>query len=107
MRTTKEYMDLYTDYLISLQGQATATGLSKIVEELSHDQITRFLRKEEFNSKELWIEVKKVVREIENENGVLIFDDTIQEKKWTKENEIIPILIYSKSLKGNCKKPKI
>ena len=53
MRTTKEYMDLYTDYLISLQGQATATGLSKIVEELSHAQITRFLRKEEFNSKEL------------------------------------------------------
>jgi len=89
MRTTKEYMDLYTDYLISLQGQATATGLSKIVEELSHDQITRFLRKEEFNSKELWKEVKKVVREIEDENGVLIFDDTIQEKKWTKENEII------------------
>ena len=84
MRTTKEYIDLYTDYLISLQGQATATGLIKIVEELSHDQITRFLRKEEFNSKELWKEVKKVVREIEDENGVLIFDDTIQEKKMDK-----------------------
>jgi len=45
MRTTKEYMDLYTDYLISLQGQATATGLSKIVEELSQRHILNFVSK--------------------------------------------------------------
>jgi len=89
MRREKEYMDIYTDYLISCQGQATATGLSSILEELSHDQVTRFLNSEEFNSKKLWQEVKKVLREIESEDGVLIFDDTIQEKKWTKENEII------------------
>ncbi len=57
--------------------------------EISHDQITRFLSKELFDSKRLWKEVKGVVREIEDENGVIIFDDTIQEKKWTKENEII------------------
>ncbi len=57
--------------------------------EISHDQITRFLSKELFDSKRLWKEVKGVVRDIEDEEGVIIFDDTIQEKKWTKENEII------------------
>ncbi len=32
---------------------------------------------------------KGVVREIEDENGVLIFDDTIQEKKWTKRMRLL------------------
>src|ERR1039457_4710344 len=33
--------------------------------------------------------VKPVVRSIENSDGVLIFDDTIQEKAWTDENELM------------------
>ncbi len=90
MKKQRNYIDIYTDYLISIQTKATATGLSDMLEgEISHDQITRFLSKELFDSKRLWKEVKGVVREIEDENGVIIFDDTIQEKKWTKENEII------------------
>jgi len=72
----EKLIDIYTDYLISMQGQAIATGLSKIVEELSHDQITRFLSKKEFNSKTLWLNVKKMIREIEDEDGVIVFDDT-------------------------------
>jgi len=54
MKTTKEYMDLYTDYLISSNGKATATGLSDMLgNEISHDKITRFLSKGEFDSKKL------------------------------------------------------
>ena len=56
---------------------------------VSHDQITRFLSKNEFTSKELWKRVKKTVREIESEDGCLIFDDTVQEKKWTDESDIM------------------
>ena len=83
-------MELYTDYLISTFGYATATGLSKMVDgEISHDQVTRFLSQEEYTSKELWHEVKPTVRKIEREDGVLIFDDTIQEKPYTDENEIM------------------
>ena len=83
----KEYLELYTDYLLSTFGQATATGLSKMVEEqVSHDQITRFLSEEAYTSKELWMEVKGTVRKIEQEYGVLILDDTIQEKPYTDEN---------------------
>ena len=86
-RINKEKLsDIYTDYLISMQGQATATGLSKIVEELSHDQITRFLPKKEFNSKTLWQNVKRMVREIEDEDGVIVFDDTIVDKSWSYKN---------------------
>jgi hypothetical protein len=40
-------------------------------------------------SKDLWCEVKPVVRQIEKEDSYLIFDDTIQEKAWTDENEVV------------------
>ncbi len=86
----KEHLELYTDYLISTFGYATATGLSRMVEgQVSHDQITRFLSEEEYTSKDLWLQVKSTVRQIEQEDGVLIFDDTIQEKPYTDENEVM------------------
>ncbi|HFU76344.1 MAG TPA: IS701 family transposase [Arcobacter sp.] len=85
-----DYEELYTDYLISRNGKATATGLSEMMEGLvSHDQITRFLSKKKFDSKSLWKKVKSTVRKIEGEEGCLIFDDTVEEKKWTKENDIM------------------
>lgn len=56
---------------------------------MSHDQITRFLSKNEFTSKDLWKRVKHTVRDIESEDGCLIFDDTVQEKKWTDESDIM------------------
>jgi hypothetical protein len=83
-------LELYTDYLISTFGQATATGLSAMVDgEVSHDRITRFLSEREYSSRDLWGQVKSTVRQIERSDGVLIFDDTIQEKAWTDENEIM------------------
>jgi len=86
----KEYLELYTDYLIASFGKTTATGLSKILDgTISHDKITRFLGGEDYTSKELWQLVKKEVRAIEEEDGVLIFDDTVQEKKYSKESNLI------------------
>jgi len=83
-------LELYTDYLICNSGFATATGLSAMLEgDISHDQMTRFLSSKAFTSKDLWGQVKATVRQIEQENGCLIFDDTIQEKAWTDENEIM------------------
>lgn len=86
----KELLEIYTDYLISSFGQTTATRLSEILDnEISHDKITRFLSMSDTGSKELWSLVKKTVRQVESDEGVLIFDDTIQEKVWTDDNEII------------------
>lgn len=86
----KAELELYTDYLISTFGAATATGLSSMVEgDVSHDRVTRFLSEREYTSRDLWRQVKSTVRQIEREDGVLIFDDTIQEKAWTDENEVM------------------
>jgi hypothetical protein len=85
-----DIFDLYTDYLIASFGSTTATGLSELVKgEVSHDQVTRFLSQRDFTSKDLWKETKKFVREIETEEGLLIIDDTIQEKQYSKENDLI------------------
>ena len=90
MQMKKAELDLYTDYLLSTFGAATATGLSTMLDgEISHDQVTRLLSRTDYTSKELWQQVKPVVRSIEREDGVLIFDDTIQEKAWTDENELM------------------
>lgn len=86
----KDYIELYTDYLISNSGLATATGLSVMTDKaLSHDQITRFLSKGDFNSRTLWKNIKSTVREIQSEDAYIIFDDTIIEKKWTDESDIV------------------
>jgi hypothetical protein len=85
-----ELLEIYSDYLLSSFGQTTATGLSSLLDgKLSHDQVTRFLNRDDYGSKLLWRQVKKTVREIESEDGVLIFDDTTQEKPYTDENELV------------------
>lgn len=82
--------DLYTDYLISSFSQTSATGLSHTLGgEISHDKITRMLSKDLFTQKNLWQMVKKTIRQIETSEGVLIIDDSIEEKPHTDENDII------------------
>ena len=85
-----KYLDFYTDYLAVTFGCATATGLSNMLDgSISHDKFTRFLADGEWNSKDLWKHVKSTVREVESEDGVLIFDDTVEEKPWMDENNLI------------------
>src|ERR1044072_9950948 len=86
----KSMLALYTDYLLSSFGPTTATGLSRLVAgEVSHDQVTRFLASPAKTSADLWRLVKPLVRQIENSDGVLIFDDSIEGKPYTDENELI------------------
>ncbi len=86
-----DLLELYSDYLISSFSYTTATGLSKMTGgEVSHDKITRFLSEKELNSPKLWRLVKPLVREFEDEaSGVLIIDDTIEEKPYTDESELV------------------
>jgi len=86
----KEILDIYSDYIISSFWQITATGLSSMLDwTIKHDKITNFLSNRNFESKDLWSLVKPEVRKIENENWVLAFDDSIEEKQYTDENDII------------------
>ena len=86
----EKLLDLYTDYLHVTFRDATATGLSRMVDgAVSHDQITRMLSKAAKTSKDLWLSVKSLVRRHENEDACLIFDDSITEKPYTDENDLI------------------
>ena len=83
-------IDLYADYLICSFRATTATGLSGLLEgSISHDQITRFLAGAAHTSADLWRLVKPLVRQVESGEGVLMVDDSIEEKPYTDENEIV------------------
>ncbi len=87
----KELLDIYTDYLISPFSQVTAAGLSELTDgDIGHDRVTRFLSASDYTSKNLWLPVKPEIRRLESdEDGVLIFDDTICEKNYTDGNETV------------------
>jgi len=83
-------LDLYSDYLLSSFSLATATGLSELVDgAYSHDQVTRFLGKETYDQKMYWQTIKPMVRRVEDEAGYILIDDTIEEKPYTDENDLI------------------
>jgi hypothetical protein len=82
--------ELYSDYLLASFGATTATGLSELLEgEVSHDQVTRYLASTKKTASDLWRTVKSFVREVQAEAGVLIIDDSIEEKPYTDENDIV------------------
>ena len=85
-----ELLEIYSDYLISQNHYATATGLAAMLNgEISHDQVSRLLRSGDYGSKELWTYVKPSVRRHEQKSGgVLLLDDTISEKNYTDENAV-------------------
>ncbi len=58
---------------------------------LSHDKITRFLSKGNYDSKYLWQQVKPMVQELSSseEEIVLSFDDSIEEKYYSDPSELI------------------
>jgi hypothetical protein len=86
---SKSMLDIYTDYLICSFGQASATGLARLLSnEISHDAVTRFLSAEPKTSAALWHVVKPLVRQVEGDEGVIIIDDSIEEKPSTDGNEL-------------------
>ena len=83
-------LDLYSDYLLSSFSATTATGLSQLMDnEISHDQVSRMLNSRRLDAKDWWLMVKPHVRLIESEDGVITIDDSIVEKPYTDENEMV------------------
>jgi hypothetical protein len=107
-----QLQDLYTDYLISATQLATVTTASEVLG-VSKDKLSRFLGGVElftsnqsvdgveqkkgcvkdhiaFDNQELWKQVKSDVRSCQCvESAVLIVDDTLIEKPYSEENDII------------------
>lgn len=85
-----ELLDIYSDYLLSSFSLVTAVGLSALLDQgYSHDQISRFLAQGKFTQKDFWRMVKRLIRRIEQDQGVLSIDDTIAEKAHSTENDMI------------------
>ena len=86
----KALLDLYSDYLLSSFSVTTATGLSSMVDgAYSHDQITRFLGQPNYDQKDYWQIIKPVVRQVEQDDGLILVDDTIEEKPYTDESDLV------------------
>jgi hypothetical protein len=85
-----ELLDLYSDYLLSSFSLVTATGLSTVLNHgYSHDKITRFLEQDTLDQKVYWEYSKEFVRQVENEDSVLIIDDFISEKPYTHTSPLV------------------
>lgn len=100
----ENFTDLYTDYLISSTSYATATGMAGLLS-ISHDKITRELSCGDYDSKYLWRKVKPYVHELTRSGDpvVLSFDDSIEEKPYTDESELICWHwdhVFNRSVKG-------
>ena len=86
----KHLLELYSDYLLSSFGATPATGLSALVDgAVRHAQVTRFLSAADYDGRTLWPQVKPLVRALQQADGVLIVDDTIQPKPHTDEKDRI------------------
>ena len=96
-------LDLYSDYLVVNQGQASATRLAALLEhEFSHDTFTRKLAQTDYGSRHLWQVVKPFVAKVGSPAGVLLLDDTVEEKAHVQLNELINY--HYDHAKGRCVK---
>jgi hypothetical protein len=86
----EKLLDLYSDCLLYSTKQASTTDISCLLDgSVSYDQETHFLSGQSMDSKHLWMRIKSLVRQYEKEDTGLIFDDTIVEKQYMDENELV------------------
>lgn len=77
----------YCQYLLSSQINYTMTNLAEHLESISHDAINYYLKREKLTPRLLWDNVKEVVEP--DENGYIIFDDSVLDKRYSEEIEIV------------------
>jgi putative transposase len=84
--------DLYCQFLLASQRNFTATQAADLTS-VSHDQITRWLTSVKLTPNILWEQVEKLV---EKEGGVLVVDDSVIAKQYSRSHEL-PLLSYQYS----------
>ena len=85
----EDFVDLYTDYLITSTSHTTAKGLGSLLS-VKHDKITQSLSSGHYGSKFTWRNAKPYIEELtrSGEEIVLSFDDSKEEKLYTDESEL-------------------
>lgn len=64
------------------------TNLAEHLDNISHDKINYYLKIEKLTPRLLWDNVKDLI--VPDENAYLIFDDTVLDKRFYEEIEIVP-----------------
>jgi len=82
---------MYSDYIIVSSGQVSATAFSKVLGgKYSHDQLTRFLSKNEFAEDEHWSYIRPIIRQYESKShGILAIDDTLIKKPYSDVSDLV------------------
>lgn len=82
-------LDTYTAFLIANGNRYSGVEVSKALKEKvnapAHDSISRWLGDQTFEPNDLWQKVKEKV----DLKSSLIVDDTILDKRWSPENELV------------------
>ncbi|MDZ7897823.1 MAG: hypothetical protein U5N85_07315 [Arcicella sp.] len=72
-------LDLYTDFLMTSPGIASALVMSKVLQDsYSHDSITRMLAQDKIEQSLYWKMIKPTIRQVESSEGVISVDDTTE-----------------------------
>jgi len=87
MQPQKCSRDLYVDFLIASQKQYSGLELSKVSpSKMTHDCVSRWLRKEKLTPKIVW---KNVAGIVDSKTGYLIIDDTLLDKPYAKDMALV------------------
>lgn len=87
MSQSKCSLELYTKFLIANHNRYSGVELSKTSDgRLSHDSVSKWLSEASFDSKNLWPHVKEM---IDKGMGYLIADDSVLDKRFSKNNELV------------------
>ena len=85
-------LSLYQDFLVANQNRYSGLELSKVEPsgDMSHDSVTRFLMRKDFQPKDVWRFAKPLVELISPElsGGYLVGDDTVIAKPFARQNEL-------------------
>jgi hypothetical protein len=77
----------YIEYLISTPINYTCTNLSDHLENVSHDAISDYLKKNKITPNENWKRVEKLIKN--TRESFLIVDDSVQDKRYSKSIELV------------------
>ena len=87
MRKQKCSLKMYGDFLIANQNRYSGLELSKVspVADMSHDAVSRWLFNSKYQPSDLWGQVKPLIN---INDGYLVTDDTLLNKKYSRKNEL-------------------
>jgi len=84
MKITKQK---YVEYLISTPINYTCTNLADHLEDVSHDAISNYLRRERLTARHLWELSKGLIDD--GPDAYMIIDDSVQDKRYSRSIEMV------------------